>query len=151
MHISTCLCLYPATRPLLRQIENLQHSHGSQQMSWEKLERNLTERLSKVPPPDYHFKLPQPLLEKHNNKQIATTPYYVYRFIADAQTQLATAQEKERAATERSLELSSKFAALESQVSNYRQEKSRIEAELEVERTKLEELEDFKSKCVSWS
>ncbi|XP_046855541.1 TATA element modulatory factor-like [Xenia sp. Carnegie-2017] len=35
-----------ATRPLLRQIENLQHSHGSQQMSWEKLERNLTERLT---------------------------------------------------------------------------------------------------------
>ena len=90
------------------------------------------------------------MLEKHNNKQIATIPC-VYRFIADAQTQLATAQEKERAATEKSLELSSKLAALESQVSNYRQEKSRIEAELEVERTKLEELEDFKSKCVSWS
>lgn len=34
-----------ATRPLLRQIENLQHSYGSQQTSWEKLEKNLTERL----------------------------------------------------------------------------------------------------------
>ena len=34
-----------ATRPLLRQIENLQHSYGTQQTSWEKLEKNLTERL----------------------------------------------------------------------------------------------------------
>ncbi|CAB4002842.1 Hypothetical predicted protein [Paramuricea clavata] len=99
-----------ATRPLLRQIENLQHSYGSQQTSWEKLEKNLTERL------------------------------------ADAQNQLATAQEKERASTERSIELSSRVASLESQVANYRQEKSRIEAEFELEKAKLEALEDYKSR-----
>ncbi|XP_028395572.1 TATA element modulatory factor-like [Dendronephthya gigantea] len=99
-----------ATRPLLRQIENLQHSYGSQQISWEKLEKNLTERL------------------------------------ADVQSQLATAQEKERASTERSIELSSKVASLESQVGNYRQEKSRIEAEFELEKGKIEALEDFKSR-----
>ena len=99
-----------ATRPLLRQIENLQHSYGSQQTSWEKLEKTLTERLS------------------------------------DAHSQLATAQEKERASTQRSMELTSKVASLESQVANYRQEKSRIEAEFELEKAKLEALEDFKSR-----
>ena len=65
---------------------------------------------------------------------------------ADAQSQLATAQEKERASTERSIELSSKVASLESQVVNYRQEKSRIEAEFELDKAKLEALEDFKSR-----
>ena len=35
-----------ATRPLLRQIENLQSSHSAQLVTWEKLERNLTERLT---------------------------------------------------------------------------------------------------------
>jgi len=34
-----------ATKPLLRQIENLQSSYSAQSDSWEKLERNLTERL----------------------------------------------------------------------------------------------------------
>lgn len=36
-----------ATRPLLRQIENLQSSYGNQTQTWERVERNLTERLSK--------------------------------------------------------------------------------------------------------
>ncbi|XP_065195021.1 TATA element modulatory factor-like [Sycon ciliatum] len=35
-----------ATRPLLRQIENLQSSHSAQVSAWEKLERNLSERLA---------------------------------------------------------------------------------------------------------
>lgn len=36
-----------ATRPLLRQIENLQATLGAQTLSWEKLEKNLSERLGK--------------------------------------------------------------------------------------------------------
>ena len=35
-----------ATRPLLRQIENLQSTFNAQSSSWEQVERNLTERLS---------------------------------------------------------------------------------------------------------
>ena len=35
-----------ATRPLLRQMENLQATHSSQQASWESLEVTLTQRLS---------------------------------------------------------------------------------------------------------
>lgn len=34
-----------ATKPLLRQIENLQSSYSAQSLSWESLERNLTDRL----------------------------------------------------------------------------------------------------------
>jgi hypothetical protein len=34
-----------ATRPLLRQIENLQSTHASQTLSYEKIEKNLTDRL----------------------------------------------------------------------------------------------------------
>ena len=34
-----------ATRPLLRQIENLQASLGGQTASWEKLEKNISDRL----------------------------------------------------------------------------------------------------------
>lgn len=34
-----------ATRPLLRQIENLQSTYAAQSMSWEKLEKNLSDRL----------------------------------------------------------------------------------------------------------
>lgn len=36
-----------ATRPLLRQIENLQASLGGQAASWEKLEKNISDRLGK--------------------------------------------------------------------------------------------------------
>lgn len=71
---------------------------------------------------------------------------FLYKFTVsgEAQSQQATIQEKERAATERSLELNSRVASLESQVGNYRQEKFRIEAELEIEKAKSETLEEFK-------
>lgn len=38
-----------ATRPLLRQIENLQASLGGQAASWEKLEKNISDRLGESP------------------------------------------------------------------------------------------------------
>lgn len=37
-----------ATRPLLRQIENLQATLGAQTSAWEKLEKNLSDRLGKM-------------------------------------------------------------------------------------------------------
>lgn len=37
-----------ATRPLLRQIENLQASLGGQTASWEKLEKNISDRLGET-------------------------------------------------------------------------------------------------------
>ena len=39
--------VFSATRPLLRQIENLQAAYKSQASSFEKVEKNLTDRLSK--------------------------------------------------------------------------------------------------------
>lgn len=99
-----------ATRPLLRQIENLQASLGGQTASWEKLEKNISDRL------------------------------------ADAQAQLAVAVEKERSATEDLLSIKSQLASLESQNSLFRQEKARLLAQLDAEKTKREKLEDESSR-----
>ncbi|XP_060925418.1 TATA element modulatory factor [Limanda limanda] len=99
-----------ATRPLLRQIENLQASLGGQTVSWEKLEKNISDRL------------------------------------ADAQTQLAVAVEKERSATEDMLSIKSQLVSLDSQNSLLRQEKARFLAQLDAEKNKREKLEDDSSR-----
>lgn len=64
----------------------------------------------------------------------------------EAQVQLAEAQEKERVATEHALELNSRLTAVESQLATYRQDKSRLEATLEMERTRLETAEEARSR-----
>ncbi|TNN41437.1 TATA element modulatory factor [Liparis tanakae] len=99
-----------ATRPLLRQIENLQASLGGQTASWEKLEENISDRL------------------------------------ADAQAQLAVAVEKERSATEDLLSIKSQLVSLEVQNSLFRQEKARLLAQVDAEKSKREKLEDESSR-----
>ncbi|XP_071486412.1 TATA element modulatory factor-like [Diadema antillarum] len=66
--------------------------------------------------------------------------------LADAQSQLAAATERERAAQEGALGAGSKMAALESQLAMTRQEKSRLSALLEVEKARLENLEETKTR-----
>lgn len=95
-----------ATRPLLRQIENLHATLGAQTASWEKLEKNISDRL------------------------------------ADAQAQLAFSVEKERSATEELLAIRAQIASLESQTSLLRQEKGRLQGQLDAERMRREKLED---------
>ncbi|XP_007893394.2 TATA element modulatory factor [Callorhinchus milii] len=95
-----------ASKPLLRQIENLQATFVAQSLSWEKLEKNLSDRL------------------------------------ADSQTQLASAMEKERSVTEELLLIRTQISSLESQNSLIRQDKSRLQAHLEAERVRLEKTED---------
>ncbi|XP_074648064.1 uncharacterized protein LOC141903716 isoform X2 [Tubulanus polymorphus] len=99
-----------ATRPLLRQIENLQSTHSAQSISWEKVEKSLIDRLN------------------------------------DAQESLAEATEKERMASDKLIELNSRVSSLDSQATLLRQEKTRLTTTLEMERTKLELLEDTKNK-----
>ncbi|XP_023649809.1 TATA element modulatory factor isoform X2 [Paramormyrops kingsleyae] len=99
-----------ATRPLLRQIENLQASLGGQTASWEKLEKNISDRL------------------------------------ADAQAQLAVAVERERSGAEELLAVKSQLASLESQNSLLRQEKGRLQGQLDVEKTRREQTEDDSSR-----
>lgn len=99
-----------ATRPLLRQIENLQSTFNDQSQTWEQVERNLTERL------------------------------------AEAQSSLAAAVEKERNATESSMMATSKVSSLESQLALIRQEKSKLMAAVEVEKTKAQSLEEQKER-----
>ncbi|XP_063797009.1 TATA element modulatory factor [Pseudophryne corroboree] len=98
------------TRPLLRQIENLQATLAAQTSSWEKLEKNLSDRL------------------------------------AESQTLLASAVEKERASTEELLSMKTHVSAIESQNSLLRQEKSRFQAQLEVERSRLLKMEEEHSR-----
>ncbi|KAL6464362.1 hypothetical protein MHYP_G00266790 [Metynnis hypsauchen] len=99
-----------ATRPLLRQIENLQATLGAQTASWEKLEKNISDRL------------------------------------AEAQAQLAVAVEKERSAIEELHAIKAQLASLESQSSILRQEKGRLQGQLDAERTRREKLEDDNSR-----
>ncbi|OCT83464.1 TATA element modulatory factor [Xenopus laevis] len=99
-----------ATRPLLRQIENLQATLAAQTSSWEKLEKNLSDRL------------------------------------AESQTLLASAVEKERASTEEVLTFKTQISAIESQNSLLRQEKSRLQAQLEVEKSRLLKMEEDHSR-----
>ena len=100
-----------ATRPLLRQIENLNATFNAQCSNWEQIEHSLTERL------------------------------------AESQTQLASATEKERSATESALFAGSKLSSLESQVALLRQEKSRLlQAGLEMAGAKVESLEESKER-----
>ncbi|NWW82325.1 TMF1 factor, partial [Climacteris rufus] len=99
-----------ATRPLLRQIENLQATLGAQTSAWEKLEKNLSDRLGK------------------------------------SQTLLAAAAERERAATEELLANKIQMSSSESQNSLLRQENTRLQAQLEVERNKLKKMENENSR-----
>ncbi|XP_050168938.1 TATA element modulatory factor [Myiozetetes cayanensis] len=99
-----------ATRPLLRQIENLQATLGAQTSAWEKLEKNLSDRLG------------------------------------ESQTLLAAAAERERAATEELLANKIQMSSSESQNSLLRQENTRLQAQLEVERTKLKKMENENSR-----
>uniref|UniRef100_A0A8C9WGL5 TATA element modulatory factor 1 n=1 Tax=Scleropages formosus TaxID=113540 RepID=A0A8C9WGL5_SCLFO len=99
-----------ATRPLLRQIENLQATLAGQTASWEKLEKNISDRL------------------------------------ADAQAQLAVAVEKERSTAEELLAVKAQLASLESQNSLLRQEKGRLQGQMDVEKARREKLEDDSSR-----
>ncbi|KAM6062242.1 TATA element modulatory factor [Chlamydotis macqueenii] len=99
-----------ATRPLLRQIENLQATLGAQTSSWEKLEKNLSDRLG------------------------------------ESQTLLAAAAERERAATEELLSNKIQMSSTESQNSLLRQENTRLQAQLEMERNRVKKMESENSR-----
>ena len=60
----------------------------------------------------------------------------------EAQAQLGSASEKERNAVEKELTLQSRVSALETQLGSLKQEKSQLLATLELERAKLETLEE---------
>ena len=62
--------------------------------------------------------------------------------LVEAQTQLNLSSEKERNAVEKHLTLQSRVGAMEAQLVSLRQEKSQLLATLELERAKLETMED---------
>lgn len=66
--------------------------------------------------------------------------------VAEAQAQLAVAVEKERSATEEIHAIEAQLASLESQNSSLRQEKGRLQGQLDVEKTRRENLENDSSR-----
>ena len=82
-----------------------------------------------------------------NNSSISLNNICVYLvFAAEAQQSLAAEKERERVASEQLLEVNTRVTTLESQVASLRQERSKMAAQLEVERSKVEMLEDAKNK-----
>lgn len=68
--------------------------------------------------------------------------------LAEAQAQLAIAVEKERSATEEIHAIKAQLASLESQNSFLRQEKGRLQGQLDVEKTRRETLENDSSRWI---
>lgn len=68
--------------------------------------------------------------------------------LVDTQSQLNVVMEKERSAVEKELTLKSRVSGLETQLSNVRQEKSQLLATVELERAKLETLEESQHRRV---
>ena len=68
--------------------------------------------------------------------------YYRSLPAVEVQTQLNVALEKERSAVEKHLTLKSRVGALETQLSSTKQEKSQLLATVELERAKLETIEE---------
>lgn len=66
--------------------------------------------------------------------------------VAEAQAQLAVAIEKERSATEEIHAIKAQLASLESQNSLLRQEKGRLQGQLDMEKTRRETLENDSSR-----
>ena len=66
----------------------------------------------------------------------------------EAQTQLNLALEKERSASEKEATLQSRVTALENQLAALRQERAQLLASLELERAKLETLEEGQQRWV---
>lgn len=74
--------------------------------------------------------------------------YSVCLSSVEAQTQLNVALEKERSTMEKHMTLKSRVGALEAQLSSVKQEKSQLLATVELERAKLETLEESQHRYV---
>lgn len=74
--------------------------------------------------------------------------YGFFLLLGESQTLLAAAAERERAATEELLANKIQMSSSESQNSLLRQENTRLQAQLEVERNKLKKMENENSRWV---
>lgn len=64
----------------------------------------------------------------------------------EAQTQLAMVTERERSASEKLMDINTQVATLESQNSHLRQDKSQLNAQQEILKSKVQVLEDAKNR-----
>ena len=89
---------------------------------------------------------PSTLPLRHSASWSPSHTYIAYipttHFAVQTQAQLSQSSEKERSAVEKEMTLQSRVRALETQLSNTKQEKSQLLATLELERAKLQTLEE---------
>ena len=74
--------------------------------------------------------------------------YLYYLSAVQTQAQLSQSSEKERSAVEKEMTLQSRVRALEGQLSGTKQEKSQLLATLELERAKLQTLEESQHRYI---
>ena len=79
---------------------------------------------------------------------IYITNYCHHSFTVECQSQLSSAVEKERNAVEKELTFQARVSALETQLTSLRQERSQLLASLELERAKLETLEEGQQRYI---
>ncbi|XP_069499902.1 TATA element modulatory factor isoform X2 [Ambystoma mexicanum] len=105
-----------ATRPLLRQIENLQATLGAHTTSWEKLEKNLSDRLAEA----------QTLLAASVEKERAATEELIF-----FKTQLSSAESQISLLRQEKSRLQAQLEVEKAQLSKVEEEHSRYQVELE--------------------
>lgn len=76
--------------------------------------------------------------------------FFCTLILGESQTLLAAAAERERAATEELLSNKIQMSSTESQNSLLRQENTRLQAQLEVERSRLKKMENENSRWVTF-
>ncbi|XP_013927460.1 PREDICTED: TATA element modulatory factor [Thamnophis sirtalis] len=105
-----------ATRPLLRQIENLQATLGAQTLSWEKLEKNLSERLGES----------QAALAAQTERERAATEELLSNKI-----QLSSTESQNSLLRQENSRLQAQLEAEKSRLKKLENENNRYEVELE--------------------
>ena len=139
-----------ATRPLLRQIDNLQSVHNAQTINWERVEESLSEKLGK----EYLYMLylvsgvyELLLVKKHPLQQhVPIVPSFLLNccccFLVSLQSQLNMAVAREHAALEKEHVIQSKQTGLETQLTNTKQAKAQLLATLEMEKARAEAVQE---------
>ena len=74
--------------------------------------------------------------------------YHTHSHSAELQVQLASSVEKERSSSEEVLSLTCTITTLESQLSTMRHDKAKLNAQLNVEKTRAETLQEHNDRCV---
>ncbi|KAH9494907.1 TATA element modulatory factor 1 [Bulinus truncatus] len=141
-------CITSATRPLLRQIENLQATYVAQSSAWEKVEKTLTERLADSQnalalAQEKEQTAAEQLLEltakvtslEAANSRLKQEKYQLTAQIENIKSQLEDLQDSQNSI---SVQLETNRQKLSQEVNQLKMDKIHLESQLTVEQTKLD-------------